>query len=89
MSRVVMGRDELLDEVIQIYYSAYRNVFVDEGGFEIYNIYRILSPNVVFLLKHDKQDMFAFGVNGEYIELIYEDYNYIYGDSDLAVDRYN
>ena len=89
MSRVVMGRDEFLEEVIQIYYNANRNVFVDEGGFEIYNIYRVLSPNVVFLLKHDKQDMFVYGINGEYIELIYEDYNYIYGDSDLAVDRYN
>lgn len=88
MSRVVMGRDELLEEVMQIYYNASRNVFMDEGGFEIYNIYKLLSPNVVFLLKHDRQDMFAFGLKGEYIELIYEDYNYIYGDSELAIDRY-
>jgi hypothetical protein len=88
MSRIVMGADDLLEEVMQIYYNASTNQFMDEGGYEIFNIYRVLSPNVIFLFKYKKDDMFAYGVNGEYIELIYEDYNYIYGDSDLPVDRY-
>jgi hypothetical protein len=88
MSRVVIGRDELLDEVIQIYYSAENNVFFDEGGYVIDNIHRLISPNMVFLLKYKKDDIFVFGVNGEYIELMYESDNLIYGDSKYAIDRY-
>lgn len=81
MSRVVVGRDELLEEVMQIYYNSVANTFIDEGGYEI-DINRILSPNVIYLLKYKKDDMFAYGINGEYIEIIYEDYDYekIYGD---------
>ena len=89
MSRITLGCDDLLEEVIQIYYNANTNTFIDEGGFEVYNIHALISPNVVFLLKYKKDDMFVYGVNGEYIELIYEDYKLIYGDSELPVDRYN
>jgi len=90
-----MGRDELLEEVMQIYYNPETNVFIDEGGYEIPKIYSILSPNVVYLLRHKRDDMFIYGINGEYIELIYEDvfWNYedvyedIYGDHDRPIDR--
>ena len=90
MSQVVVGRDDLLEEVIQIYYNPSTNDFTDECGYGIFNIYRILSPNVVYLLKYNKNDMFVYGKNGEYIELIYEDYNidFVYGDSELPIDRY-
>jgi hypothetical protein len=88
MSRVILGRDELLEEVVQIYYSETSNVFFDEGGYIIDNIYRVLSPNVIYVLKYKKEDMFVFGLNGEYIELIYEADDLIYGDSEYAIDRY-
>jgi hypothetical protein len=88
MSRVVLGGDELLEETMQIYYNVENNTFFDEGGYTIDNIYRLLSPNVIYLLKYKQDDMFTFGVNGEFIELIYEDGHLIYGDSDLPIDRY-
>lgn len=86
---VVMGKDEILEEVIQIYYNPQSNSFTDEGGYEILNIHSIISPNTVYLLMYKKDDMFVYGIHGQYIELIYDDYdNLIYGDSDLPIDRY-
>ena len=76
MSRVVLGRDNFLEEITPIYYKACTNKFMDENGYNIFNIHRILSPNVVFLFRHKKDDMLVYGVNGEYIELIYEDCDY-------------
>ena len=91
MFRTAIGREGLLEDVIQIYYDASTNEFTDEfrdeGGHGIFNIYRILSPNVIYLFKLKKKDMLVFGLNGEYIELIYESYDKVYGDNDYAVDR--
>lgn len=90
MSRTVMGREDLLEEARQVYYNVEFNRFVDEGGYVISNIHRLLSPNVVYMLKHKQEDMFVFGVNGEFVELIYEDYEdyeMVYGDYELPIDR--
>lgn len=56
----------------QIYYQAKDNKFIDEFGWEIPNIHRIIDPNMVYLLKTNKQDMLCYSVHGEFLELIYE-----------------
>ena len=75
-------------DIRQIFYDEKDNYFVDDCGFVIPNIYTIIDPNLIYLLKTKKDDMFVYGVTGEYIELIYEpEYECIYGDSDQIIDR--
>ena len=61
-----------MEEMRQIYYVESENLFLDECSFTIYNILEIVSANMIYLLKSKKEDMFVYGVSGEFIELIYE-----------------
>ncbi len=75
-------------DIRQIFYDEKQNIFVDDCGYVIPNIHTVIEPNMIFLLKTKKEDMFVYGVHGEFIELIYEpEYEEIYGDSDQIIDR--
>jgi len=60
-------------EVSTYYYNKEKNIMIDEDGFEIFNIFNIISPNSLFLFKYKKDDMFVFGTSGKVVELIYPD----------------
>ena len=66
-----------MEEIRQIYFNEGQNQFIDELGYVIYNIYSIIDPNMIYLLKTKKEDLFVYGVHGEFIELIYETDNLI------------
>lgn len=56
---------------ITLYYDKTRNIMVDEDDNEIIDIYRLISPNTLYLFKTRKKDMLAYGVGGKRIGLIY------------------
>ena len=58
-------------DYVSYYYDDERNVMIDEDGTEIFNIFEIISPNMLYLFKTKKQDMFVYGVDGQYVELVY------------------
>lgn len=60
-------------DVRTIYCDVERNRFIDDLGYEIANIYRVVDSNMVYLLKTKRQDMFVYGVHGEFIELVCEE----------------
>jgi hypothetical protein len=55
------------------YYDRNRNRFSDDGGYDILNIFGIVSPNMIYLFKTKKEDMLVYGTSGQLIELIYLD----------------
>lgn len=74
-------------DIIQIIYDEKDNFFILDG-FVIPNIYEMIDPNLIYLLKTKKDDMFVYGLYGEFIELIYEpQYECIYGDNNQIIDR--
>ena len=62
------------DEPRQLFYQAEDNYIIDERGCTVFDIFRIISPNQLYLFKLNKGYMFVVGRNGEMVELIYEDY---------------
>lgn len=58
-------------DYVSYYYDDERNVMIDEDGTEIFNIFEIIPPNMLYLFKTKKQDMFVYGVDGQYVELVY------------------
>lgn len=58
-------------DYVSYYFNADKNVFIDESGYEMRNIFSIISPNMMYLFKKKKEDMFVYGLSGEFIELIY------------------
>jgi len=73
------------DDIPQYFYDAANNLVLDECGDVISNIFEIISPNIMYLLKKKKENMFAYTLNGEYVELIYErNYEYIYGNYNVS-----
>ena len=53
--------DELMDlgyeDTIGLFYVKEWNVFMDEGGFIVWNIFEIITPNDLFLFKKYKEYM--------------------------------
>lgn len=82
-------------DIRQIFYDEKQNFFVDDCGYIFQNIYTTIEPNLIYLFKMKKQDMFLYSMHGEFLELIYEpdmslkhaEYEYIYGDSYQKIDR--
>jgi hypothetical protein len=71
-----------------VYYYESENIFIDERGDTIYNIYSIVDPNLVYLFKNKKEDMIVYGVHGQKVEMLYEQsYEYLYGELDIRIDR--
>jgi len=61
----------------RLYYDPETNLIVDECGFIIFDIFRVVSPGVLLVFKARRSYMLAYGLNGEMIELFYmeEDIN--------------
>lgn len=75
-------------DIIHVYYHEEQNQFIDEDGYIIPNIHDLIPPNMIFLFKKKKDDMFIYGKHGELIEMIYEEpYDYLYDDADQIIDR--
>ena len=75
-------------DVPQYFYDARKNIVFDESGDIVYDIFDIINPNILYLLKTKKENMFVYTPNGEYVELIYEDHcEYLYGDHNQKIDR--
>ena len=55
----------------QYFYDPEYNEFSDECCKVVRNIYKFISPNLIYLFKTKKKDLFVYGLNGELIELIY------------------
>ena len=58
-------------DVTQILYDEGENIFIDELGYMIPNVHTYIDPNMVYLFKTKKEDMFCYGIHGGCIELIY------------------
>jgi hypothetical protein len=67
------------DDVFHMYYDSEQNVFYYDGGFIAYDIYAVMTPNEVFLFKHNKEDMIIRTVSGDIYEITYE---YAYSDEE-------
>lgn len=57
----------------QYFYDPDQNVFVDERGYIIFDIFRIVSPRVLLLFKMKKEYMLIRDPDGFLVELIYPD----------------
>lgn len=44
-------------EVMQLYYYPLDHIFVDDGGFPVFNIFNMITPNELFLFRHCKEYM--------------------------------
>lgn len=63
------------DEDILLFYDEERNVMIDFNGRVVFNIFEIISPNVLFLFKKHKEHMVVRGRNGVRIELIWPEHD--------------
>ena len=70
------------EEPMKLLYNPQKNIFVDECGFVIYNIYEFVDPNTIFLFKEKKEFMHV-EYNGRSIDLIYDEW-----DDQYYVDLY-
>ena len=59
-----------MDDIIQIYYDPYENTFSDETCEIVENIHRLLSANMVYLIKKKQENMFVYGLEGGMVEII-------------------
>lgn len=60
--------------VYQLWYYPEVNYFVDCGGYIIYSIFDIITPNDLFLFKQSKGYMLTKSIDGKPVELFYPDY---------------
>jgi len=68
-------------DIVNLFYDPEKNVILDDCGFMIFDIYKIISPNRLFLFKTQKQHMSTWDKNGGLIVLYYgeeDDGNYEY-----------
>jgi hypothetical protein len=59
-------------EEYNLFYYPYDNVFTDGYGDVVYDIFRIISPNTLYLFKEYKEDMLAHTIDGGRIALFYQ-----------------
>jgi len=62
---------EIARYVYRLYYDPEENVIVDECGFMIFDIFRIISPNVLLVFRARKGYMFTYDLSGCPVELFY------------------
>jgi hypothetical protein len=71
------------DEHQILYYNDKLNIFLDDGGYIVYDIFRIVSPNDLYLFREKKEDIVLRSKLGMDVRLIYGDasgfYEYAYG----------
>jgi len=54
-----------------IYYDPVNNIFEDEEGDFIFNLYSIIRPNDLLLFKKEKRTIFVNGIRGGRVEINY------------------
>jgi hypothetical protein len=59
-----------MEESIQIFYDPIENRFSDECSDPIQNIYSLLSPNMVYLIKKKQEHMMMYDIYGGLVEII-------------------
>jgi hypothetical protein len=52
-------------------YDDEQNLIFDHHGCHVFDIFRLISPNDLYLFKHKKKDMIVRGRSGERIRLVY------------------
>jgi hypothetical protein len=67
-----------------LYYNLEDNLMFDADGKTIIDIFRIISPNDLFLFKKNKEWMIVRGVSGDPVELIYPESPGIYGYHNIS-----
>ena len=76
---ITYSEDELLalgyEDAIGLFYVKEWNVFQDEDGFIVWNIFEIISPNDLFLFKKNKEYMLVphSTIPGVLVELFWPD----------------
>lgn len=75
------------DEVV-IFYWEKGNIYTDECGFTIDNIYKEILPNYIYLFRLKKEDMYVRNIHGQQVALLYEcEYENISDDNGNIIDR--
>jgi hypothetical protein len=54
-----------------LYYDEEYNLFTDDGGYIIFNIFAIISPNILAIFKLYQENMVVRGNSGKDVTLIY------------------
>jgi hypothetical protein len=67
-------------DITELHYDPNINMMIDECGVVVSDIYRIISPNTLFLFKTNKQNMNTWDKAGNLIVLLYPE---------EAADRYD
>lgn len=65
--------DDLELDRVGLFYNKEKNLFEDEGGFIVWDIFNWITPNDLYLFKHYKEDMLVQHqfIKGLYCELYY------------------
>ena len=58
-------------DIVTLYYDPDQNLFEDEFGFVMYNIFAFISPTELMMFKDAGEDMRFHGLNRRTVELIY------------------
>jgi hypothetical protein len=56
-----------------LHYDAEENVMRDMNEYIIFNIFKYITPNDLFMFKKNKQNMITYGRSGEKVTLLYLD----------------
>lgn len=60
-----------MDDIYRLFFDPEENVFLDECGFMIFDIFSIIDPIIVYLFKLKKEYMFTYDTSGHRVELFY------------------
>lgn len=66
------------DDITPYYYDPEDNTIRDDGGFIIYDIYRIISPGALLLFKQKQETVVMKDLSGNLIELVWAPHRYSY-----------
>lgn len=62
----------------QLFYDEHNNIIWDEWGEIVFNIFEIITPNVLALFKKQKGYMVTYSTSGQLIELVYQELPFEY-----------
>jgi hypothetical protein len=60
-----------------LFYDIENNIMIDEDGRPVFDIFKFISPGVLFLFKQNKENMMVMIDVNNYVELIYPDSEFI------------
>jgi hypothetical protein len=62
------------EESIKLFYDEEENVIIDEGGYIIFDIFRIITPQIMNVFRKKKQYTQTYAPDGRLVELFYPIY---------------